>query len=61
MENKEPIHSVKGTHPVLTMLLFSVIIAGLVASGSYVSKQRSTARALETDLGSAVSLVSFGR
>jgi hypothetical protein len=61
MENKEAIYTVKGTHPLFTMLFFSVIIAVLVASGSYVSKQKSVARELSADLGSAVTFLSTER
>jgi len=39
-----PVDSHTKSHPLLTVLLFGAIILGLVAFGSYFSKQRSTAR-----------------
>lgn len=40
-----------GTHPLLTMLLFVLIAAGVITSGSYVSKQKSLQRELEVQTG----------
>ena len=54
MENKEAIYTVKGTHPLFTMMFYSVIIAVLVASGSYVSKQKNLAKGLQADAGPEV-------
>lgn len=62
METQKEIYTVKGTHPLFTMMFFSVIIAVLVTAGSYVSKQRSVARDLQADLGpAAVSFLTVDR
>jgi hypothetical protein len=40
----------KGTHPLLTVLVYSMVIGGLVTSGSYFSKQRMAAKEMEEGL-----------
>jgi hypothetical protein len=40
----------KGTHPMLTLMLFTAVITGVVASGSYFSKQHNVAREMEAAL-----------
>jgi hypothetical protein len=61
MENLEPLKSRTGTHPLLTMVLFGAIIASFVGAGSYVSKQRSLARAVEADAGPAITFFEVNR
>lgn len=51
MKTNPQVSTLKGTHPLFTMMLFGGIIAALVTAGSYVSKQRSVARDLQADLG----------
>ncbi|MDD5199553.1 MAG: hypothetical protein PHC88_07080 [Terrimicrobiaceae bacterium] len=57
MEKTQPLKTVTGTHPLVTMVLFGAIVAALIASGSYVSKQRSSAREAETGLAEPAALV----
>jgi hypothetical protein len=61
MENPQTDRPVIGTHPLLTMLCFSAVVATLIASGSYVSKQRSTARDLAAAVGEPIPLFSVNR
>jgi hypothetical protein len=61
MENTEISKSSTASHPLVTMLLFGAVIAGFVGAGSYVSKQRSVARALEVDAGAPITFVESGR
>jgi hypothetical protein len=51
-----PVDSHPKSHPLLTVLLFGAIILGLVAFGSYFSKQRSTARDAGDTLAPIISL-----
>jgi hypothetical protein len=50
-----------GTNPLLTVLLFGAVIAGLVICGSHVSKQRSLARDGGAQLVMPVAVASLGR
>ncbi len=52
MENMESVTVCRGTNPLLTVIFFGMIIAGIVTSGSYFSKQRIAARDLEEGLNS---------
>jgi hypothetical protein len=44
MENMESVIVTRGTNPFLTVLLFGMIIAGIVTSGSYFSRQHVAAQ-----------------
>ena len=61
METTKTLKSSTSSHPLITMLLFGAITAGLVGAGSYVSKQRSVERALEVDSGAAITFFESGR
>ncbi len=50
MQNAEAVFTQKGTNPLLTVLLFGTIVTGVVASGSYFSKQNMAAREVEEGL-----------
>jgi hypothetical protein len=55
MENAETTIAHNRTQPLLMMLLSGMLIAGLVGAGSYVSKQRSLTRAVDSaEVGSAI-------
>jgi hypothetical protein len=62
MENTESIAVKRGTHPLLTLLVFGAVIAAIVTSGSYFSKQHNAARDLEKSLsGSLTSITAIER
>jgi len=54
MENMDSVIVAKGTHPLLTVVLFGTLVTGLVFSGSYFSKQRSVARGVDDGGGNPV-------
>ncbi len=54
MENTDSFKSATGSHPLVTMLFFGAMVAGLVGAGSYVSKQRSMARTIEAEVAAPI-------
>lgn len=57
-ENDSAVMTRSGTNPLLTVVLFLAIIAGVIFTGSHFSKMNSAARELEAAVGDTMSVAS---
>ena len=55
MQKMEPTFVARGTHPMMTVLVFAAIITLVVISGTYFSKQRNASRDGEQGITSQIS------